>query len=182
MTKKKKDTIRVYNKDKEETKEISIREFRDMIWWTGCGSWMKYAEDNKNSGTVSKLFEEYNKNKHNLEDAYEDYIIKSLNGKQEHIDVMSKTSFYVHLDDKKLMIEKYPHVLDKLIQVFWEERVANWFDYVIEWQWGPIINMSDMFLCETNLDEYISKWYSAEEAYDTYRKELEKYQQLEKAI
>jgi hypothetical protein len=67
---------------------------------------------------VNKLFEEYNKNKHDLEEAYEDHIIKSLNGKQEHIDVMSKTAFYVHLDDKKLMIETYPHILDKLLQIF----------------------------------------------------------------
>ena len=60
MPKKKKDTITVYNKDKEVTKEISIREFRDMIWWTWCWSWMKFAEDNKNKDTVSRLFEESN--------------------------------------------------------------------------------------------------------------------------
>ncbi len=182
MPKKKKDTITVYNKDKEVTKEISIREFRDMIWWTWCWSWMKFAEDNKNKDTVSRLFDEYNKNKIALEDSYDNFIISECKWKKEHIDLMSRTAFYVHVEDKKLMIEKYPHILDKLINVFWEEWIENWFQYLIEWHQWPIINMSDMFLSEENLDEYITKWYSAESAYDEYREELEKYQSVDKAI
>ena len=39
-----------------------------------------------------------------------------------------------------------------------------------------------MFLSEENLDEYITKWYSAKSAYDEYREELEKYQSVDKAI
>lgn len=182
MVKKKKDTITTYNKELDVVKEISIRDFRDMIWWTGCGSWMKYAEDNKNKDTVSRLFEEYSKNKDNLEEAYDNFLVNECKWKKEHIDLMSRVAFYVHIEDKKLMIEKYPHVLDKLIKTFWEERIENWFEYVIEWHQWPIINMSDMFLSEENLDEYIAKWYSAEEAYDNYRKELEAYQSVDKAI
>lgn len=178
MPKKTKDTIRAYNADKQVVKEMSIYEFWDLIWWTWCWAWMKFCNDNKE--TAWDLMELYQKNKHEINEKYDQYRLSLKKWKKEHIDLCSRMPFYVSLEDKELLIDKYPDELDKMIKIFWEERIESWFDYIIDSERWPIFNMSDMFIWVHQLDERIEKWYDWEKAYDTYRKELEEYQAIHK--
>lgn len=152
-------------------KRVTVNDIRDRAGWT-LDKWIKYID--KYPDTAKIIYDEYNSCKDNFSTNMEYYRLSQSKMNPQHLNIIWMTK--AHIEDKEALCIEYPVILDKMLHIFWEEYIVEWFEWlIINTDW-VIIQLTNMFLTEELLDEYISLKLNWEEAQTLYRKEFDKQQ------
>lgn len=117
-------------------------------------------------------WEEYGEKREQLEMDYLKHINTVTEGDEKYLKICNLMNYYVSLADKVAMITKHNVFFDKLIHVFWEETIENWFE-CIAFETPLMIHMWDMWISEETLDKYIADKVTPEEAVNRYFNDLD---------
>jgi len=153
-------------------KRVTVNDIRDSAGWS-LDKWIKYIDKYPDAARV--IYDELHSCKDNFTHNMEYYTLSQSKIDPKHLHVVSRTN--AHIEDQVALSTDYPVILDKLLYLFWEEYIIQWFEgLIINSNW-VIIQINDMFLTEKLLDEYISLKLKWEDVEDYYRNDFDDQQE-----
>lgn len=107
-----------------------------------------------------------------LDIQYFSHINKIEEGDPKLVEIMNWMMYYVSREDKIALLTEYKEVFDKLLLVFWEEIVKDWFEAII-FDAPLMLLVADMYITNDTLDGMIALKLTWKEAVEKYRADVD---------